>query len=165
MKTLSSISLLLFALIFSACSSDKPSPTFGFQQERSREGVYNQSPQYGNQQQGVHIQRPQSGNQQQGVHIQRPGSDVIAVKCSSCNGTGQVFDFELGINTMCPNCINGVQYVSRSAVHGKQPSFGNNSNACTLCRTTYCSNYKGVKEMNAICQNPSCHHTWQQHKW
>lgn len=44
-------------------------------------------------------------------------------------------------------------------------SFEGGSNACTLCRTTYCSGYNGKREMNARCQNSSCGHTWQQHAW
>lgn len=51
------------------------------------------------------------------------------------------------------------------SVRNSNPSFRSSSSACTLCRSTYCSGFKGKKDMNARCQNSSCGHTWQQHKW
>ena len=89
----------------------------------------------------------------------------VKVKCSVCNGTGRTVDFELGMSTMCMYCYNGYVYKTVYVKKKVPVTFTGGSNPCTLCRSTYCSNYNGKKEMNARCQNPSCGHTWQQHKW
>lgn len=101
----------------------------------------------------------QSNNQYEIVQEQ------VATRCPTCNGTGQVLDYDLGMYTLCPNCINGIVYVTRNVQRKKNVSFTGSSNACTLCRTTYCPGYSGKKEYNERCQNSSCGHTWQQHEW
>ena len=92
-------------------------------------------------------------------------SDIVVIKCSNCNGTGQAFDFDLGMNQMCPYCYNGYHYVRRSAMNGGQVTFTGGSHPCTICRSEYCSDYRGRKETGAHCQNSNCSHTWEQHVW
>lgn len=91
--------------------------------------------------------------------------EQVPVKCSYCNGTGRAFDYDLGMSTMCMKCFNGYVYITKEVKQRRPVSFTGGANACTLCRSAYCSGYNGKKEMNAKCQNSSCGHSWQQHQW